>query len=116
MSRLPRSQKPDLYRNATGGGCSGFGYGCPDKALYTIALLNSRRIPLNRQIWTITNLYNRAKYHPNQTVQMLSAMSIFKWWMANNIGKCTPKPNRKRTSRRRSKRKRTSQRRSRRKN
>lgn len=48
-------------------------------ALNTIKIISSRC--LKYQFDVINTMYNRAKYHPNQTPDMKKAMVIFKQWL-----------------------------------
>ena len=48
-------------------------------AEYTIKLVEKRS--LKYQFDVINTMYNRAKYHPNQTPEMKDAMKIFKIWL-----------------------------------
>ena len=50
-------------------------------ALQTIKLISNRS--LKYQYDVINTMYNRAKYHPNQTNDMLKAMKIFNKWLKN---------------------------------
>ena len=58
------------------------GYGNKEKALYTIKKIKNKDIGYQRR--TIITLYNRAKFHKNQTKDMKDAMRIFKKWIDNN--------------------------------
>jgi hypothetical protein len=49
-------------------------------ALNTIKIISSRC--LKYQFDVINTMYNRAKYHPNQTPDMKKAMVIFKHWLS----------------------------------
>ena len=48
-------------------------------ALNTIKIISDRS--LKYQFDVVNTMYNRAKYHPNQTPDMLKAMVIFKHWL-----------------------------------
>lgn len=48
-------------------------------ALNTIKIISSRS--LKYQFDVVNTMYNRAKYHPNQTPDMLKAMIVFKHWL-----------------------------------
>jgi hypothetical protein len=48
-------------------------------ALNTIKIISDRS--LKYQFDVVNTMYNRAKYHPNQTPDMLKAMVIFKRWL-----------------------------------
>lgn len=78
-----------LYTNRKGRKkVHGCGYKDADAAKDTIILLKKRNVPLNRQVWTITGLYYRAKNHPYQTKDMRDAMRVYKIWLNNHVGKC----------------------------
>jgi hypothetical protein len=57
----------------------GTGYKDEKKALETINMIKNKNIVYQFQI--INTMYNRAKYHSNQTVNMRKAMKIFKIWL-----------------------------------
>lgn len=57
----------------------GLGFKDKEKALYTIDKI--KNMPLSYQKQVINTMYNRAKYHPNQTEDMKEAMKIFKKWL-----------------------------------
>ena len=57
----------------------GTGYKDEKKALETIRLIKNKNI--NYQFQVINTMYNRAKYHSNQTKSMRKAMKIFKLWI-----------------------------------
>jgi hypothetical protein len=44
-----------------------------------------RNKPLGYQIKVINTLYNRAKFHPNQTNDIRKAMKVFKLWLRSNL-------------------------------
>lgn len=60
------------------------GTGFKDKkmALKTIKLITKRSMIYQKSV--INTLYNRAKYHPNKTLEMNEAMKIFKQWLTTN--------------------------------
>jgi hypothetical protein len=51
----------------------------------TIKLISKRSIIYQKSI--INTMYNRAKFHPNQTTDMLKAMNIMKKWLNKNKDK-----------------------------
>lgn len=60
----------------------GLGYKNKKIALETLDLIKKDNITYQKQV--INTLYNRAKYHPNQTEDMKEAMKIFKKWLKEN--------------------------------
>ena len=66
----------------------GTGFSDEKKAIETINII--KNLSNNHQVWIITTMYNRAKYHPYRTTNMLSAMKVFKSWLKKRlIGKAT---------------------------
>jgi hypothetical protein len=57
----------------------GTGYKDEKKAKDTIKLV--KKYDKIYQFQVINTMYNRAKYHPNRTNDMLKAMKIFKKWL-----------------------------------
>jgi hypothetical protein len=57
----------------------GTGFKNEEKALETINIIKNKNIIYQFQI--INTMYNRAKYHPHQTIDMQKAMKIFKIWL-----------------------------------
>ena len=55
------------------------GYGNADKAKMT--LKNIKEFDKVYQYQVVNTMYNRAKYHKNQTKEMREAMKIFKKWL-----------------------------------
>lgn len=49
------------------------------KALDTLEIIKNRDLIYQKQV--VNTMYNRAKYHPNQTKNMREAMKIFKTWL-----------------------------------
>jgi len=66
----------DLHPNKS---LKGTGYKNAKKAKSTIKLVS--KYPLTYQFNVINTMYNRAKYHPYRTKDMLEAMKIFKEWL-----------------------------------
>ena len=59
----------------------GLGFKDEKTALYTIKAIKDK--PVKYQKSVIITMYNRAKYHPNQTENMRKAMNIFHKWIKN---------------------------------
>jgi hypothetical protein len=57
------------------------GYKDAKKAKDTIKLV--KKFSLQYQFSVINTMYNRAKYHPHRSNDMLKAMKIFKIWLNN---------------------------------
>ena len=55
------------------------GFANVDKALMTLENIKSYDKTYQKQV--VITMYNRAKYHPNQTQNMRDAMRIFAKWM-----------------------------------
>uniref|UniRef100_A0A6C0DZ97 Uncharacterized protein n=1 Tax=viral metagenome TaxID=1070528 RepID=A0A6C0DZ97_9ZZZZ len=60
----------------------GTGYKDKQKALDTLEIIKNRDLIYQKQV--VNTMYNRAKYHPNQTKNMKEAMKIFKTWLKNH--------------------------------
>lgn len=60
----------------------GTGYKNKQKALDTLKIIKDRDIIYQKQV--INTMYNRAKYHSYQTVEMKEAMKVFKKWLVKN--------------------------------
>ena len=57
----------------------GTGYKDKQKALDTLEIIKNRDLIYQKQV--VNTMYNRAKYHPNQTKNMKEAMKIFNTWL-----------------------------------
>ena len=57
----------------------GTGFKNKEKAIETLRIIKDRDIIYQKQV--VNTMYNRAKYHPNQTSEMKDAMKIFKDWL-----------------------------------
>ena len=81
LSKLKKNDKKlSLYENyKKETTIKGLGFKDKEKALYTIDKIKNK--PLSYQKQVINTMYNRAKYHPNQTEEMKEAMEIFKKWL-----------------------------------
>ena len=61
----------------------GLGFRNKEVAKNTLRIIKNE--PLSYQKQVVLTMYNRAKYHPNQTHDMKNAMKIFKKWLDKNI-------------------------------
>jgi hypothetical protein len=71
-SKLYADDHPELSTKGTG-------FKDENTALDTIKIIYSRC--LKYQFDVVNTMYNRAKYHPNQTPDMRKAMVVFKLWL-----------------------------------
>ena len=71
-SKLYTDDHPELSTKGTG-------FKDEKIALNTIKIISTRC--LKYQFDVVNTMYNRAKYHPNQTLDMKKAMKIFKLWL-----------------------------------
>lgn len=71
-SKLYTDDHPELSTKGTG-------FKNENIALHTIKIISKRC--LKYQFDVVNTMYNRAKYHPNQTPDMKKAMVIFKLWL-----------------------------------
>ena len=80
LGKLEKIKSIELYTNAhPKNTVKGTGYKDKKTALKTIKLIKNK--PLKKQFLIINVLYQRAKYHKNQTKDMVEAMNIFKKWL-----------------------------------
>lgn len=77
-SKLYADDHPELSTKGTG-------FKNEKIAINTIKIISSRS--LKYQFDVVNTMYNRAKYHPNQTPDMLKAMVVFKRWLDKYIKK-----------------------------
>jgi hypothetical protein len=63
-----------LFSDSKTTGKKQYGYGTPDRARDTIRYLKDK--PLGYKLRLATSMYNRAKYHANQTADMRKSMVI----------------------------------------
>jgi len=77
-SKLYADDHPELSTKGTG-------FKNEKIALSTIKIISSRS--LKYQFDVVNTMYNRAKYHPNQTPDMLKAMVVFKRWLDKYVTK-----------------------------
>ena len=58
------------------------GFKNKQKALDTLKIIKDRDIIYQKQV--VNTMYNRAKYYPHQTNEMVEAMKVFKEWLNKN--------------------------------
>lgn len=61
------------------------GYGDLFRAKMTIK--NIKKLPINKRRSLVLKMYNRAKYHKNQTSDMRKSMKFFKKWLNKKTSK-----------------------------
>jgi hypothetical protein len=74
-----------LYSDGDGKSRMKAGYGTKEKAEDTIKRLKKFNISYQKQI--VNTMYNRAKYHANQTKGMRDAMKVYKKWLDKHKSK-----------------------------
>ena len=57
----------------------GTGFANKEKALSTLQLIKDYNLTYQKQV--VLTMYNRAKFHPHQTDNMLEAMKVYKKWL-----------------------------------
>ena len=78
--------KPQLYNDLhPEKSLKNTGFKDSETAINTIKLVSKRS--LRYQFDLINTMYNRAKYHPHQTVGMKEAMIVFEKWLHKNSKK-----------------------------
>jgi hypothetical protein len=82
LGKIEKIKSIELYTNAhPKSTVKGIGYKDKKCALKTLKLIKNK--PIKNQFLIINVLYQRAKYHKNQTKNMIEAMNIFKKWLNN---------------------------------
>lgn len=71
-----------LYSNGNKKPKTKTGYGSEGKAIQT--LKNIKKFDKKYQMQVVNTMYNRAKYHANQTKGMRDAMKVYKEWLKKN--------------------------------
>ena len=80
FKKIEKIKSIELYTNAhPKNTVKGVGYKDKETAYKTLQLIKNK--PKNAQFLIINVLYQRAKYHKNQTKKMVEAMRIFKKWL-----------------------------------
>lgn len=78
--KMEKIKSIELYTNAhPKTTIKGTGYKNKNTALHTLDLIKDK--PLKKQFLIINVLYQRAKYHKNQTKNMIEAMNVFEKWL-----------------------------------
>ena len=78
--KMEKIKSIELYTNAhPKTTIKGTGYKNKKTALHTLELIKDK--PLKKQFLIINVLYQRAKYHKNQTKDMIQAMNVFEKWL-----------------------------------
>jgi len=80
-SKYKKSKRKDgsLYSNGKSKPRTKTGYGDSKRAKET--LRNIKKFDKAYQMQVVTTMYNRAKYHANQTEGMRDAMKVYKKWL-----------------------------------
>lgn len=60
----------------------GTGFKDEETAKRTLELISKRDLTYQKQV--VNTMYNRAKFHPNQTVDMRKAMRVFNTWLSKH--------------------------------
>jgi hypothetical protein len=79
MKQINKSLYEDKHPNKS---TKGTGFKNKQKALETLKIIKNRDIVYQKQV--VNTMFNRAKYHPHQTKEMIEAMKIFKKWLDEN--------------------------------
>ena len=80
-----KSKNKSLYENGKKKSRIKSGYGNEKKAINTIRQV--KKYDSKYQYQVINTMYNRAKYHANQTSDMKKAMKVFKKWLNKRSSK-----------------------------
>lgn len=78
-SKYRKKDGYSLYSNGKSKPRTKTGYGNAKKARET--LKNIKKFDIKYQVQVVNTMYNRAKYHANQTKDMREAMIILKKWL-----------------------------------
>jgi hypothetical protein len=60
----------------------GTGFANKEKALSTLELIKDYNLTYQKQV--VLTMYNRAKFHPHQTNNMLEAMKVYRKWLKSH--------------------------------
>jgi len=60
----------------------GTGFANKEKALSTLELIKEYNLTYQKQV--VLTMYNRAKFHPHQTNNMLEAMKVYRKWLKSH--------------------------------
>lgn len=78
-SKYDGNDNKSLYNNGKKKPKTKTGYGSKEKAVQT--LKNIKKFDKKYQTQVVNTMYNRAKYHANQTKGMRDAMKVYKEWL-----------------------------------
>ena len=82
LGKIEKIKSIELYTDAhPKSTIKGTGYKDKKTALKTLKLIKNK--PIKYQFLIVNVLYQRAKYHKNQTKDMVEAMNVFKKWLHN---------------------------------
>ena len=82
LGKIEKIKSIELYTDAhPKSTIKGTGYKDKKTALKTLKLIKNK--PIKYQFLIVNVLYQRAKYHKNQTKDMVEAMDVFKKWLHN---------------------------------
>ena len=76
MKKVNTSLYEDKHPNTS---TKGTGFKNKQKALDTLDIIKNRDLVYQKQV--VNTMYNRAKYHPHQTLDMKEAMKVFDEWL-----------------------------------
>ena len=76
MKKINKSLYEDKHPKTS---TKGTGFKDKQKALDTLKIIKDRDLVYQKQV--VNTMYNRAKYHPNQTKTMKEAMGVFNEWL-----------------------------------
>lgn len=79
---IDKKLKKTLYSNGLKKSRVKSGYGSDEKAKQT--LKNIKKFDKKYQFQVVNTMYNRAKYHANQTKGMRDAMKVYNKWLKKN--------------------------------
>ncbi len=60
----------------------GTGFANKEKAVTTLELIKDYNLTYQKQV--VLTMYNRAKFHPHQTENMLEAMKVYRKWLKSH--------------------------------
>ena len=60
----------------------GTGFANKEKAITTLELIKDYNLTYQKQV--VLTMYNRAKFHPHQTDNMLEAMKVYRKWLKSH--------------------------------
>jgi hypothetical protein len=79
MKKVNKSLYEDKHPKTS---TKGTGFKNKMKAMDTLKIIKDRDIVYQKQV--VNTMYNRAKYHPHITKEMVEAMKVFKEWLDKN--------------------------------